>query len=89
MNPDQLYLELKGFAEKLGVTVEEHNFRVTGVRARSGLCTVHGRQTFIMDKHKSVKKKIRLLAAALADFEHEDVYTIPAVRELLTRHAEE
>jgi hypothetical protein len=89
MKPDQVYQELRDFAAKLGVEVEEHNLRESGVRVRSGLCTVRGRRLFVMDKHKSVSKKIGILARALSKLGHEDVYTVPAVRELLVKYAEE
>jgi hypothetical protein len=58
MKPEELYQELKLAAQRLGVAVEEHNFREAGVRVVSGLCVVHGKRLF-MDKHKSVQKKIR------------------------------
>jgi ABC-type enterochelin transport system substrate-binding protein len=89
MKPDQMYQELKDLAEKLGVAVEEHNFRATAVGARSGLCTVHGKQRFVMDKHKSIHKKIAILAAAIAKLPTEDVFIVPAVRALLDKHADE
>lgn len=89
MKPDQIYQELKDLAEKLGVSVEEHNFRATAVAAKSGLCVVHGKQRFVMDKHKSIHKKIAILAAAIARLPHEDVFMVPAVRELLSKHADE
>ena len=84
MKPEQIYDELKNLAEKLDVSVEEHNFGATGVKAKSGLCRIRGKFVFIMDKNKSTAKKVRLLAACLAQLPHEDVYVVPAVRELLT-----
>ena len=42
MKPEELYRELKLLAEKLGVGVEEHNFRNAGIHVKSGACTVHG-----------------------------------------------
>jgi hypothetical protein len=87
MKADELYQQLRDFATKLGVSVEEHNLRETGIPVKSGLCVVRGRKLFVMDKHKTIKKKIRILAAALAGMEHENVYAVPAVRELLARHA--
>ena len=84
MKPEQIYDELKTLAEKLGVAVEEHNFGATGVKANSGLCKIKGKSVFIMDKNKSISRKNRLLAGCLAQLPHEDVYVVPAVRELLT-----
>lgn len=89
MKPEQLYFELKALADKLGVTVEEHNFRNTGVRVKSGACLVRGKQLVIIDKHKALNKKIKILASILSGFPHEDVFTVPAVRDLLSKYAHE
>ena len=70
------------------VTVSEQNLKTSGIKVRSGLCIVKGRKLFIMDKHKSVQKKIKILAAQLSRIPHEDLYVIPAVRELLEKYAE-
>jgi len=88
MKPEQIYQELKDLAEKLAVTVFEQNLRTTGLKVKSGLCTVKGKDRFIMDKHLSIHKKIKILAAQLARMPHEDIYLIPAVREMLTKYAE-
>ena len=87
MKPEQIYQELKDLAEKLAVTVSEQNLRKTGLKVQSGLCTVKGKDLFIMDKHVSIHKKIKILAAELARMPHEDVYLIPAVRETLDKYA--
>ena len=88
MKPEQLYQELKDLAEKLAVTVSEQNLRTAGIKVKSGLCKVKGTDLFIMDKHKSVHNKIKVLAAQLAAMSHEDVYVIPAVREMLNKYSE-
>ena len=88
MKPDQLYQELKDLAERMYITVSEQNLRTSGIKVQSGLCTVKGKQMFIMDKHKSVHKKIRILAAQLAMMPMEHLYIMPAVRELLNKAAE-
>jgi hypothetical protein len=89
MKPDELYRELKLFAEKLGVGVEEHNFRNAGIHVRSGACVVRGREMIIIDKHKPLSNKIRILAASLSKLPHEDQYAVPAVRDAIDRYAEE
>ena len=85
MKPDQLYQELKDLAERIHITVSEENLKTSGIKVKSGLCTVKGKQIFIMDKHKSVHKKIRILAEQLATMPLEDLYIIPAVRDLLNK----
>jgi ABC-type enterochelin transport system substrate-binding protein len=86
MKPEQIYQELKDLAEKLAVTVSEQNLRTAGIKVKSGLCKVKGQDLFIMDKHKSIHKKIKVLAAQLAGMSHEDVFVIPAVREMLNKY---
>jgi len=88
MKPEQLYQELKDLAEKMDVTVSEQNLRTAGIKVKSGLCTVKGTDMFIMNKHKSVKHKIKMLAAQLANMPHEDIFIVPAVREVLDAYAE-
>ena len=88
MKPDQLYEELKDLAERMQITVSEQNLRISGVKVKSGLCRVKGQDMFIMDKHKSVHKKISILAAQLAKMAHEELYIIPAIRELLDKYTE-
>jgi hypothetical protein len=88
MKPDQLYQELKDLAERMQITVSEQNLKTSGIKVQSGFCSVKGQNLFIMDKHKSVYRKIRILAAQLATIPHEDLYIIPAVRELLEKYAQ-
>ena len=85
MKPEQIYQELKDLAEKLEIHVSEQNLRTAGIKVKSGFCKVKGKNTFIMDKHKSVHKKIKILAAHLAEIPHENIFIVPAVRELLDR----
>ena len=89
MKPDQLYQELIDLAERMQITVSEQNLRTAGIKVSSGLCTVKGQNMFIMDKHKSIHKKIKILAAQLATMPLEDLYIIPAVRELLNKYMTE
>ena len=81
-----MYQELIDLAERMQVSVSEQNLRTAGIKVRSGLCTVKGQNLFIMDKHKSIHKKIKILAAQLAALPHDDLYIIPAVRELLDKY---
>ena len=89
MKPDQIYQELNHLAERMGIAVQEHNFRTTGIPVRSGSCIVRGKPVVIIDKHKSLSKKIKILASSLAKFPHDEVFAVPAVRELLNRYGEE
>ena len=88
MKPEQVYQELKDLAEKLDINVSEQNFRTAGIAVKSGLCKVKGQNMFIMDKHKSIQKKIKILTAHLAEISNENVFIVPAIRELLEKQKE-
>ncbi len=85
MKPLQQYEELKNLAEKLGIEVKEQNFRTTGIKVKSGLCLVRGRQVFVMNKHNHIRKKVAVLAECLRQFEHDQEYVVPAIRDLLAK----
>lgn len=85
MKPEQIYQELKDLTEKLGISVSEQNLRKSGISVKSGLCKVKGKQIFVMDKHKSIYKKNAILASFLQELPHENIYVVPAVRELISK----
>ena len=86
MNPEQIYEQLTELAEKLGISVSEKNLKKVGIRVTSGLCKVRGESMFIMDKHATVREKVAFLADCLARMPLEDIYVVPAVREVIERH---
>jgi hypothetical protein len=87
MKPEQLYQNLEELTEKLGITLSEQNLRISGLKVKSGLCTVKGEKMFIMDKHKNTRDKIEILASCLSKMPIEDIYIVPAIRELLDKHS--
>ena len=85
MKPEQIFQELKELAEKLGITVKEHSFRSTGVIAQSGYCIIKGEQCFILDSHKSIREKNEILISFLKEIPNEDIFIVPAIRDLITK----
>ena len=85
MTPEQTYQELKDLADKLQVTVSEKSFRNIGIAVSSGFCIVKNENRCILDKRLRLPRKVELLAECLAAMPHEDVFVVPAVRELLDR----
>ncbi|MDM8556658.1 hypothetical protein QUF75_18185 [Desulfococcaceae bacterium HSG7] len=85
MKPEELYIHLKELSEKLGVTVAEHSFRQTGIKAKSGLCKIKGEQMFIVNKHLSVYQKNNQLLACLKKMPYKNIYVLPAIRERLEK----
>jgi hypothetical protein len=86
MKPEKLYQNLQELTEKLDITLSEQNLRISGLKVKSGLCTVKGEKMFIMDKHKNIRDKIEILASCLSKMPIEDIYIVPAIRELLDTH---
>jgi hypothetical protein len=87
MKADHLYQALKEIAEKFGIEVAEQNFRITGIPVKSGYCKVKGRELYLIDKHKTLHRKIDLLSAFLVSrMAAEDVYLVPAVRDHLAKY---
>ncbi len=88
MKPEEIYQNLKDLSDRLGVTVSDENFRKTSIKVKSGHCVVKSKQHFIMDKHKSLHDKIDILVSFLTTMDHEDLYLLPTIRELLNRSSE-
>ena len=86
MNPEQVYQQLSELAERLGISISEKNLRQVGIRVQSGLCKVRGESVFFMDKRLSMAEKVRLLAECLAQQPIEEVYLVPALREVIESH---
>ena len=92
MKPEKLYQELKDLAEKIGIQVSEHNFRITtGIRVKSGFCKVKDQDCCIIDKHLKLTKKMEALAECInaksqaSQASIESIYLVPAVREYMER----
>ena len=88
MKTEQLYQHLIELAEKLDITVREQKLKpAAGVKVSSGLCTLRGKRLFIMDKRKSLRTKVETLAACLSRMPLEEIYIIPAVRNILEKQS--
>ena len=86
MKPEQTYQDLKELAEKLGVTVSEQNLRSTGIKAKSGICKVKGKNILIIDNKLPFKDKNEILAACLSKLPHENIFIVPALRDFLEKY---
>ena len=83
MKTEQTYQDLKELAEKLGVNVSEQNLRSTGIKVKSGLCKVKGKNVLIIDKNISFQDKNEILASCLSKMPYEDIFIVPALRKHL------
>ncbi|MFO8085319.1 MAG: hypothetical protein R6U27_13485 [Desulfobacterales bacterium] len=82
LKPEELYGHLKQLAEKMGITVSEQSFRNAGIPVKSGLCKIKGNDCFILNKDLPIRKKNMLLTDCLRQFPHENIFILPAIRDL-------
>jgi len=66
MSPEQQYTAMKETALKLGVEVREKNLHIPGIRVKSGSCKVRAKQLFILDKKKTLREKVALIAGCIS-----------------------
>lgn len=84
MRSEDIYQQLLDLAEKLDVTVSEQNLKLSGFPVRSGLCKIKGRHHIIIDKHKTHEEQSDVLIECLRQFSIDNIYLVPALRDLLT-----
>ena len=83
MKPDQIYQHLVDLAEKLGIDVSVQNLKISGFPVKSGVCRIKGKNRIVLDKHMSKDDQIDVLVDCLRTFSLDDIYIVPAIRDLL------
>jgi len=83
--------ELEELIKRFGVQIryepikqDEDSINVVG-----GLCLLKGEYVLIINSKAAIRDKIRALGMALKHFDHENIYMLPALRELLDRIPEQ
>jgi|YelNatPaOPRAMG01_1025707.scaffolds.fasta_scaffold00005_115 hypothetical protein len=84
MKVEELIQELESCAQRLGVEVRRDKGDFEG-----GLCRVKDRRLIILNEKVPVTKQLRILARELARLEVDQVYLVPAVRELIESASDE
>jgi len=85
MRDEELLLALEGLAEQLQIPVSYAALATEELPGRGGMCIIRGEQRIIIERSLGTREKIRLLAEGLAEFDFEDVFLLPAVREAIER----
>jgi len=86
MNKTAVLTELKNLAEKLGISVVERVLLTSPVHVRSGLCVVRGKTRIILERKLAENEKIAIMAESLAKMNLDDVYVMPHIRDIISRH---
>lgn len=85
MDDGALLQALEGLAEQLKIPVSYAAMATDELPGRGGLCVLHGERRIIIERTLPIHEKTHLLAAGLAQFDFEDIYLLPAVREAIER----
>jgi len=85
MQDEGLLTALEGLAEQLQIPVAYAALATEELSGRGGMCVIHGERRIIIERSLTTREKARLLAAGLAQFDFEDVFLLPAVRDAIER----
>ena len=85
MQDQGLLTALETLAEQLKIPVTYAAMATEELPGRGGLCVLHGERRIIIERTLLTREKAHLLAAGLAQFDFEDIYLLPAVREAIER----
>jgi hypothetical protein len=85
MQDEGLLTALEGLAEQLKIPVTYAALATEELPGRGGMCVIHGERRIIIERSLTTREKARLLAAGLAQFDFEDVFLLPAVRDAIER----
>lgn len=78
--------ELSQAAKQLGLEVRrEKILREIGYRARGGPCCLRQKNLIILDREMPPGDQIEMLAEAVRELPHEELYLSPAARRILQR----
>jgi hypothetical protein len=91
MNENTIIDQLEELAERFGVKIryeaikeDEDSIHVVG-----GLCLLRGEYVVIINRNATTKDRIETLATALRHFDLDQIYLLPALREILDRVPEQ
>lgn len=80
-----LLTALEGLAEQLQIPVTYAALATEELPGRGGMCVIYGQRRIIIERSLATREKAQLLAAGLAQFDLEDIFLLPAVREAIER----
>jgi hypothetical protein len=83
MQDEVLLAALEELAVQIQVPVTYAALASEELPGRGGLCIVHGERRIIIERTLTIREKARLLACGLAQFNFEDIFLLPAVRQAI------
>jgi hypothetical protein len=85
MEPTRVLEQLEDLALKLGIEVVYEKLEPKDPFTTGGLCKVKGKYKILIDPSYTIDRRVEILSRALSAFEHDEVYVLPYIREILER----
>ncbi len=83
MQDEALLSALEAVAELLRIPVSYAAISTDDLAGTGGVCVFRGERRIIIEQSLSNRQKIRLLAFGLAQFDLENIFLLPAVRQAI------
>jgi hypothetical protein len=91
MDENTIIDQLEELIKSFGVQIRREPIKQDEdlVKVVGGLCLLKGGYVLIVNSKAAIRDKIRALGMALKQFDHEKIYMLPVLRELLDRIPEQ
>ncbi len=91
MDENTIIEQLEELIKTFGVHIRHEAIKQDedSVNVVGGLCLLKGEYVLIINSKATIEDKIRALGMALKHFDHEKIYMLPVLRELLDRIPEQ
>ncbi len=80
MKPEQLYQQFEALSERLGIRLIEDKGNFVG-----GGCRIDEETCIVVNKHRPIEQKLRILASAFNELDLSSVYLMPALRDYIEK----
>jgi N-dimethylarginine dimethylaminohydrolase len=85
MDDHAVLSQLEGLANTLGIQIRYEKIIEDELSGAGGLCRVKGEWVIIVNSRATINEKIQTLAKSLKNFDLNNIYIRPALRELLEK----
>ena len=80
MKPEQLFQQFETLSERLGIRLVEDKGNFIG-----GGCLIDKKPCIVVNKHRPIEQKLRVLASVFNELDLSSVYLMPVLREYIER----
>ncbi len=87
LSPASLLQHLENIAEQLGLDIRYESLFDEELSIHSGGCKVYGRNLIVIDLNRPLEERTSLLAREISQYDLEDLYILPRVREFILHQA--